>query len=149
MKKWQVCHPAAEAGSPGYGEDRPERCVTEHIICHLVEDGGGGIERNAGSRHFDHTDIAFAIADCHGVCQADAKPVQNILKHIGFAVVVVALAEPVLEKLGGDADLSGGYAFLEFELITECKVEPEKILDMVGNSMIAIADDTADITAKL
>ena len=38
-------------------------------------------------------------------------------------MVVLALAEPVLQQLGGDADLSGRHAFLELKLIAKGKIE--------------------------
>ena len=70
--------------SPYHAQYRLEGGVAEHIICHLVEPGGGRIEGNARSRHFDHAEVVFAVPDCHGVCQADTEAVQNVLKHIGF-----------------------------------------------------------------
>ena len=81
--------------SPRHAQYGLKGSVAEYVVCHLVQDRGCGIEGNPGSRHFDHADITFAVPDCHGVCQADAKTMQNVLKHIGFAVVMLALAKPV------------------------------------------------------
>src|SRR6185312_6578802 len=135
--------------SPGYAQHGLEGTVPEYVICHLVEEGSGGIKGDARSRHFDHTDVTFTVPDCHRVCQADPKTVQNVLKHIGFAMVMFALAEPVPEQLRGDPNLPGRDALLKIQLVPQGEVEPEKVFYMVGNSMVAVADDPADITADL
>ena len=70
--------------------------IPEYVICHLIEDRRCGIEGNTRSRHFDHADVVFTVPYCHRVCQTDAETMQNVLKHIGFTVVVLALAEFVL-----------------------------------------------------
>ena len=77
-------------------EDGLEGVATEHVVRHLVNPWGYRIEGNACSRHFDHTYIVFAIPDCHGICHTDTKTVEDVLEHVGFAMVVFALAKPIL-----------------------------------------------------
>src|ERR1700744_3918787 len=64
-------------------------------------------------------------------------------------MVVLALAETVPEHLGGGLHFSGGHAFLEFQFISEGEIEAEQVPDVIGNGMIAIADDTANISPDL
>ena len=67
----------------------------------------------------------------------------------GFAVIVLTLAEFVLQELGRDLDFPRGDAFLEFQLISKGKVQSKQVFDMVGDGMIAVADDAADISPDL
>ena len=62
-------------GSPNNAQYRLQGGGAEGIVCHLIEARGRGIEGNARSRHFDHTNVVFAISYCHGVGQADAETV--------------------------------------------------------------------------
>ena len=64
-------------------------------------------------------------------------------------MVMVTLAEPVLQQLAGDLDLARGHALPELQLIAQGKIEAQQVLDMVGDGMIAVADDPADIAPDL
>ena len=68
--------------SPRHAKHWLKGGVAKHVICHLVEDGRDRVERDARSRHFDHTNIVFPVANCHRVCQTYAKTMENVLKHI-------------------------------------------------------------------
>ena len=70
---------------------RFKRIPAKNIVGDLVDTRGSGIERDTRPRHFDHTNIVLPVPDCHGICQTDTKPMEDILEKVGFAMIVVTL----------------------------------------------------------
>ena len=67
--------PDGRAGLSHHLQHRLQGIPPENVIGHFIHIRRDGIEADASTRHFDHTDVILPVADCHGICQTDAKTV--------------------------------------------------------------------------
>src|SRR5258708_17465473 len=64
-------------------------------------------------------------------------------------MIMLTLTEFVLQQLGRYFQLIRSNAFLELQFISQGKIQPQEIFDVIGDRMVTVADNPAHIPPDL